>query len=387
MPPQPEGLARTAAPSGSPAPVKLETGPDFSCKRVILVKKISMQCRALVGALALAGLSVAANAADISGAGATFPYPVYAKWAEAYKAKTGIGLNYQSIGSGGGIKQIKAATVTFGASDMPLKPEDLRQSGLVQFPMVIGGVVPVANIPGVKPGALMLDGVTLADIYLGVIKSWDDARIKALNPKAQLPKLAIAPVYRSDGSGTNFLFTNYLSTVSSTFKANIGANTSVEWPVGIGAKGNEGVANMTAQTTGAIGYVEYAYAKQNKMTYLQMKNRDGKVVAPEAKAFQAAAANADWANADAYYLVLTDQPGAKSWPITGASFIIMYREPKDPAAAAAALKFFAWAYKDGVDLANSLDYVPLPENVVKLVERTWTGSITSAGKPVWTGKK
>jgi phosphate transport system substrate-binding protein len=267
-----------------------------------------------------------------------------------------------------------------------LAPAELNSSGLVQFPMVIGGVVPVVNIPGVKPGELMLDGATLADVYLGVIKSWDDARIKALNPKVRLPKLAIAPVYRSDGSGTNFLFTNYLSTVSPTFKANVGANTSVEWPAGIGAKGNEGVANMTAQTTGAIGYVEYAYAKQNSMTYLRLKNHDGKVVAPEAKAFQAAASNADWAKAEGYYLVLTDQPGAKSWPITGASFIIMYREPKDPATAAAALKFFAWAYKDGVGLANGLDYVPLPENVVKLVERTWATAITSNGKPVWSGK-
>jgi phosphate transport system substrate-binding protein len=311
---------------------------------------------------------------------------VYAKWAEAYKQKTGIGLNYQSIGSGGGIKQIKAATVTFGASDKPLEPSDLDASGLVQFPMVIGGVVPVINVPGVKPGELMLDGPTLADIYLGAITSWDDARIKALNPKARLPKLAIAPVYRSDGSGTNFLFTNYLSTVSPKFKGSVGANTSVEWPAGIGAKGNEGVANMTAQTSGAIGYVEYAYAKQNSMTYLQLKNHEGKVVAPDAKAFQAAASNADWAKAPGYYLILTDQPGAKSWPITGASFIIMYRQPKDPAAAGEALKFFAWAYKNGVELANSLDYVPLPENVVKLVERTWASSITSGGKPVWPGR-
>jgi phosphate transport system substrate-binding protein len=353
---------------------------------MIAVNKISLGSRILVGVLALAGLSAAASAADISGAGATFPYPIYAKWAEAYKAKTGIGLNYQSIGSGGGIKQIKAATVTFGASDKPLEPKDLADSGLVQFPMIIGGVVPVANIPGIKPGELMLDGPTLAGIYLGEIANWNDPRIKALNPKAKLPDLAIAPVYRSDGSGTNFLFTNYLSTVSPTFKSKIGAATSVEWPVGIGAKGNEGVANMATQTTGAIGYVEYAYAKQNAMTYLKLKNRDGKVVAPEAGAFQAAAANADWAKAEAYYLVLTDQPGAKSWPITGASFIIMYKAPKDAAAAAEALKFFAWSYKNGAEMANSLDYVPLPANVVKLVEQTWKSSITSNGKPVWSGK-
>jgi phosphate transport system substrate-binding protein len=353
---------------------------------VIPVKNISRRCSVLVGALALVGLSAGAAAADISGAGATFPYPIYAKWAEAYKAKTGLGLNYQSIGSGGGIKQIKAATVTFGASDKPLEPSDLASSGLVQFPMIIGGVVPVVNIPGIKPGELMLDGPTLASIYLGEIANWNDARIKALNPKAKLPDLAIAPVYRSDGSGTNFLFTNYLSTVSPTFKSKIGANTSVDWPVGIGAKGNEGVANMSTQTTGAIGYVEYAYAKQNSMTYLQLKNRDGKVVAPEAKAFQAAAANADWAKAEGYYLILTDQSGAKSWPITGASFIIMYKQPKDAAGAAEALKFFAWSYKNGAEMANSLDYVPLPEGVVKLVEQTWKSSITSNGKPVWSGK-
>jgi phosphate transport system substrate-binding protein len=353
---------------------------------MIPVKKISMRCKALVGALALVGITAAASAIDISGAGATFPYPVYAKWAEAYKAKTGIGLNYQSIGSGGGIKQIKASTVTFGASDKPLEPADLDGSGLVQFPMVVGGVVPVINVPGVKPGELLLDGPTLADIYLGAITNWNDARIKALNPKANLPKLAIAPVYRSDGSGTNFLFTNYLSTVSAKFKADVGSNTSVEWPAGIGAKGNEGVANMTSQTTGAIGYVEYAYAKQNSMTYLKLKNRDGRIVAPEAKSFQAAASNADWAKAPGYYLILTDQPGASSWPITGASFIIMYRQPKDAAASAEALKFFAWAYKNGTELANSLDYVPLPENVAKLVQQTWATSITNNGKPVWSGK-
>jgi len=350
------------------------------------VKKISMRSSIVAGALALAGVVATATAADISGAGATFPYPIYAKWAEAYKAKTGVGLNYQSIGSGGGIKQIKAATVTFGASDKPLEAKELDESGLVQFPMIIGGVVPVVNVPGLKAGQLVLDGPTLASIYMGEIATWNDARIKALNPKLNLPATAIAPVYRSDGSGTNFLFTNYLSTVSPTFKGKIGAATSVEWPTGIGAKGNEGVANMTTQTTGAIGYVEYAYAKQNAMTYVQMKNHDGKLVAPEATAFAAAAANADWASAPGYYLILTDQPGAKSWPITGASFIIMYKSPKEPAAAAEALKFFAWAYKNGAEMANSLDYVPLPEKVVKLVEQTWKSSITSNGKPVWSGK-
>jgi len=341
--------------------------------------------KATLAVLAL-GAAATAAAADISGAGATFPYPVYSKWAEAYKAKTGVGLNYQSIGSGGGIKQIKAATVTFGASDKPLEQKDLDEAGLVQWPQVIGGVVPVINVPGIKPGELQLDGATLAAIYLGEIANWNDARIKALNPKATLPNLAIAPVYRSDGSGTNFLFTTYLSGVSETFKTKVGANSSVEWPSGIGAKGNEGVANMTTQTSGAVGYVEYAYAKQNAMTFLRMKNKDGKFVAPEAKAFQAAAANADWEKAPGYYLILTDQPGAASWPITGASFIIVYKAPKDPASTLEALKFFAWAYKDGIDLANQLDYVPLPEKVAKLVEKTWKETIKVDGKPLWTGK-
>ncbi|MGE0113679.1 MAG: phosphate ABC transporter substrate-binding protein PstS [Steroidobacteraceae bacterium] len=331
-------------------------------------------------------LSAVGMAADISGAGATFPYPAYAKWAEAYKQQTGIGLNYQSIGSGGGIKQIKAATVTFGASDKPLEPKDLHEAGLVQFPMIIGGVVPVVNVAGVKPGDLVLDGETLASIYMGEISKWDDARIKKLNPKLQLPGQAIAPVYRSDGSGTNFLFTYYLSDVSPTFKTKIGANSSVEWPAGIGAKGNEGVASMATQTSGAIGYVEYAYAKQNKMSYVRMKNKDGKIVAPESAAFQAAAANADWAKSDSYYLILTNQPGAKSWPITGASFILMYKEAKNAADSLTALKFFDWAYKNGGELASSLDYVPLPTSVTKLVEKTWTTSIMADGKPVWTGK-
>jgi len=331
-------------------------------------------------------LSASAMAVDISGAGATFPYPVYAKWAEAYKAKTNVGMNYQSIGSGGGIKQIKAATVTFGASDKPLEPAELKEAGLVQFPMIIGGVVLVVNITGIKPGDLVLDGPTLASIYMGEISKWNDPRIKSLNPKLALPDLAIAPTYRSDGSGTNFLFTYYLSDVSPTFKSKIGANASVEWPVGIGAKGNEGVASMTTQTGGAIGYVEYAYAKQNKMAYVQMKNKDGKVVAPEAGAFQAAAANADWAKADGYYLILTNQAGAKSWPITGASFILMYKEAKKADEAQEALKFFSWAYSSGGALAESLDYVPIPASVVKLVEKTWAASITAAGKPLWPAK-
>jgi phosphate transport system substrate-binding protein len=324
------------------------------------------------GILAFAG---AAQAADISGAGATFPYPIYSKWADAYKKETGIGLNYQSIGSGGGIKQIKAKTVTFGASDMPLEPKDLQESGLVQFPMIIGGVVPVVNIKGVQPGQMTLDGPTVASIYMGEITKWNDPRIKKLNPSLNLPATAIAPIYRSDGSGTNFLFSNYLSSVSPKFKESIGANTSVQWPVGIGAKGNEGVANMTTQTDGAIGYVEYAYAKQNKMAYANLINSSGKKVTPNADSFQAAAANADWANAPGFHLILTNQSGDKSWPITGASFILLHSNPPDPAATAAALKFFDWAFKNGGQMAAELDYVPLPESLVKQVRATWQSQI------------
>ena len=330
-----------------------------------------------VASLAL-GAATLAHAADISGAGATFPYPIYAKWADAYKKETGIGLNYQSIGSGGGIKQIKAKTVTFGASDMPLKPEELKEAGLVQFPMVIGGVVPVINVPGVTAGQLTLDGPTLASIYLGEIAKWNDARIKKLNPKLALPDLAIAPVYRSDGSGTNFLFSDYLSKESPKFKDSIGANTSVQWPVGFGAKGNEGVANMTTQTGGAIGYVEYAYAKQNKMTSVQMVNKAGKAVLAEAKAFQAAAASADWAKAEGYYLILTDQAGPASWPITGASFILVYAVPQDAVAVGEALKFFNWSYNKGAAMAAELDYVPLPDALVKQVRATWKSAIKGA---------
>ena len=330
--------------------------------------------------------SAAAMSTDISGAGATFPYPIYAKWADAYKKLTGIGLNYQSIGSGGGIKQIKAKTVTFGASDMPLKPDDLQAAGLLQFPMIIGGVVPVVHIKGIEGGQLHLDGATVASIYLGDITQWDDPQIKRLNPKLALPSTAIAPVYRSDGSGTNFLFSDYLSKANPKFKSSIGANTSVQWPAGIGAKGNEGVANMTTQTDGAIGYVEYAYAKQNHMAYTLLTNKSGAVVAPSADSFQAAAANADWAHSDGYYLILTDQAGAKSWPITGASFILLYKQPGDAAAVSEALKFFAWAYKDGASMAAELDYVPLPAPLIDQVKKTWTSEITSAGHPVWSGK-
>jgi phosphate transport system substrate-binding protein len=331
--------------------------------------------RTLVAATAALAFAGIVQAADISGAGATFPYPIYSKWADAYKKQTGVGLNYQSIGSGGGIKQIKARTVTFGASDMPLKPEEVKEAGLVQFPMIIGGVVPAVNIKGVQPGQLVLDGATIASIYLGEITKWNDPRIVKLNPKLPLPSTAIAPIYRSDGSGTNFLFSDYLSKSNPKFKDSVGAATSVQWPSGIGAKGNEGVANMTTQTDGAIGYVEYAYAKQNKMSYASLINKDGKVVAPSADTFQAAAASADWAHAQAYYLILTDQTGARSWPITGASFILVYSVPQDPAATNEALKFFNWAYKSGAQMAAELDYVPLPDSLIKQVRATWKAEI------------
>jgi phosphate transport system substrate-binding protein len=338
-------------------------------------------------ALAVAALGLMtghpAGAVDISGAGATFPYPIYAKWADAYKKETGNGLNYQSIGSGGGIKQIKAKTVTFGASDMPLKPEELKAAGLVQFPTVTGGDVPVVNLEGVKPGELVLDGPTLAKIFLGEIKVWDDPAIKKLNPKVKLPSAAIVVVHRSDGSGTTFIWTDYLSKVSDDWKSKVGANTAVEWPAGIGAKGNEGVANNVLQTNGAIGYVEYAYAKQNKMTYADVINKEGKRVAPNAESFKAAAANADWANAPGFYQILTGQPGTKSWPIAGATFILMHEVPDDPATAAEALKFFSWAYDKGGKMAEELDYVPLPHPVVALIKKTWAAEIKGAdGKPL-----
>ncbi len=337
----------------------------------------------VAAAVFLVGAACFAGAAEISGAGATFPYPLYAKWADAYKKETNTGLNYQSIGSGGGIKQIKAKTVTFGATDMPLKPEELKKEGLVQFPTVTGGDVPVVHLDGVNPGELVLDGPTLASIFLGEVTSWDDHSIQKLNPKVKLPSQPIAVVHRSDGSGTTFIFTDYLSKVSAGWKSKVGASTAVEWPTGIGAKGNEGVANNVLQTNGAIGYVEYAYAKQNKMTYTDMINKDGKRVAPSAQSFQAAAANADWASVPGFYQILTDQPGANSWPIAGATFILMPATPPDPAAAAEALKFFRWAYAKGDKMAEDLDYVPLPREVKDLIEKSWAKQIKGAdGKPL-----
>jgi phosphate transport system substrate-binding protein len=331
--------------------------------------------RMLLAATAALAFVTVALAADITGAGATFPYPIYSKWADAYKQKTGIGLNYQAIGSGGGIKQIKAKTVTFGASDMPLKLDELKEAGLVQFPAIIGGAVPAVNIKGINPGDLVLDGRILADIYLGTIAKWNDPRIQKLNPGLKLPATDIAPIYRSEGSGTNFLFTSYLSAVSPEFKEKVGANASVEWPKGIGAKGNEGLANLVSQTDGAIGYVEYAYVKQNAMKYARLVNRAGKAVSPNAAAFQAAADNADWKNAPGYYLVLVDQPGAASWPITGASFILVYATPPDPAATAEALKFFNWAFENGAAAATELDYVPLPPSLIKQIRATWKNEV------------
>ncbi len=343
-----------------------------------------MFIRSLMSAAIFAASVSCALAGDISGAGATFPYPIYAKWADSYKKETGNGLNYQSIGSGGGIKQIKAKTVTFGASDMPLEPKDVKDSGLVQFPTVVGGDVPVVNLDGVKAGDLVLDGPTLANIFLGAITKWDDPAIAKLNPKVKLPSDAIVVVHRSDGSGTTFIFTNYLSKVSADWKSKVGASTAVEWPVGIGSKGNEGVANNVTQTKGAIGYVEYAYALQNKMASVDMINLDGKAVAPNAAAFQAAAANADWAKSDSYYVILTNQPGADTWPIAGATFILMYKQPVDAAASADALKFFAWAYAKGGKQAEELDYVPLPTAVVAQIQKTWASEIKTAdGKPVY----
>jgi phosphate transport system substrate-binding protein len=335
------------------------------------------------GAIA-AAIAYPAIAIDISGAGATFPYPIYAKWADAYKKETGSGLNYQSIGSGGGIKQITARTVTFGASDMPLKPEELDKVGVIQFPTVMGGVVPVINLDGIKSGDVTLDGPTLGKIFMGEVKTWDDPAIAKLNPKAKLPKQAIAVVHRSDGSGTTFIFTNYLSKVSADWKSKVGNNTAVEWPVGIGAKGNEGVANNVANTKGSIGYVETAYAKQNNLTTTNLVNKAGKAVSPTTESIMAAAAGADWANAPGFYMILTDSAGATAWPIAGATFILLPKQPKDTAATGEALKFFAWAYKNGSKMAQELDYIPMPDSVVKQIEAVWKKDVKDdSGKPIF----
>ena len=329
--------------------------------------------RNIIAAGLVAAATLPAAAADISGAGATFPYPIYAKWADTYKKETNVGLNYQSIGSGGGIKQIQAKTVTFGASDMPLKADQLEKDGLVQFPTVMGGVVPVVNIEGIKSGEIVLDGATLARIFLTEIKTWNDPAIQKLNPNTKLPAQPIVVVHRSDGSGTTFLFTDYLSKVSADWKSKVGANTAVEWPGGLGAKGNEGVANNVSQTKGSIGYVEYAYVKKNNMTFMQLQNADGKYVSPDDLTFAAAAAGADWFSVPGMGVSMVNAKGATSWPISTASFILMYKQPADKAAANEALKFFDWAFKNGKKMAEELDYVALPDALTNQIRsRVWT---------------
>jgi len=337
-------------------------------------------------AVAAAGfvVAVSAHAADLTGAGATFPYPIYSKWAEAYKSATGIGLNYQSIGSGGGIKQIKAKTVDFGASDKPLDSAELEKEGLMQFPAVIGGVVPVMNLDGVTPGQMKLTADIIAGIHLGKITKWNDAAIAALNPDLKLPALSITVVHRADGSGTTFLWTDYLSKANAEFKSVVGSGTAVKWPTGVGGKGNEGVAANVQRVKGAFGYVEYAYAKKNKITHAQLKNRDGEFVQPDDETFKAAASNGDWANTPGMAVILTNQPGKNSWPATGASFIIMHKTQPEALTGRAVLKFFDWAYKNGAAMATELDYVPMPPATVKLVHEAWKAQLKDPnGKAIW----
>ncbi|WP_376985921.1 phosphate ABC transporter substrate-binding protein PstS [Bosea sp. R86505] len=337
----------------------------------------------LILAAATIGLSGVAQAADITGAGATFPFPIYSKWAEAYKKETNIGLNYQSIGSGGGIRQIKAKTVAFGATDAPLKGEDLAKDGLIQFPTVMGGVVPAINIAGIDARQLKLTGPLIAEIYMGTVKKWNDPKIVALNPGLKLPDANITPVYRSDGSGTTFVFTDYLSKVSADWKSKVGTNTSVQWAVGIGGKGNEGVSASVKQVANSIGYVEYAYAKQNKLSYALIQNADGNFPDPDDKSFQAAAANADWNAAPGFGISLNNQKGAQAWPITAATFLLVHAKPEKPEEVGAALKFVDWAFKNGDKLALDLEYVPLPANVKDQVRASWKGVTDPAGKPIF----
>jgi len=332
--------------------------------------------------LVAASLSMTAQAAEVTGAGASFPAPIYAKWADAYQKATSNKINYQSIGSGGGIKQITAKTVDFGASDMPLSPEALNKDGLVQFPTVIGGVVPVVNLADIKPGQLKLTGAVLADIYLGKILKWNDKALAELNPGLKLPDQDIGVVRRADGSGTTFIFSNYLSKVSPEWKQKVGEGTAVQWPVGLGGKGNEGVSAFVMRLPGSIGYVEYAYAKQNKMTHAILKNAAGNFVAPDDVAFKAAAANADWTKS-AFAEILTEQSGKDAWPITGATFILMHKVEDKPAQAAEALKFFEWSYKNGGKLAEELDYVALPDSLIKLIYTSWGQIKDASGKAVF----
>ena len=335
--------------------------------------RITSRCAAF-GTLTLV-LAAAAFAAEITGAGSTFVYPILSKWSTTYNGKTGNRINYQSIGSGGGIAQIKAATVTFGASDMPLKPDDLQAAALAQFPIVIGGVVPVVNLPGVSAGAMKFTGPLLADIYLGKVTKWNDPAIASLNSGVTLPDQKITVVHRSDGSGTTFNWVNYLSKVSEDWKSKIGEGTSVQWPAGIGGKGNEGVAAYVNQIKGSIGYVELAYATQNKMTFAAVKNKNNEFVEPTAASFQAAAAHANWTEQPDFYEIITDAPGAGSWPIAATVFVMMYKQPKDPQASKDAITFFKWALEDGQADAKSLDYIPLPADLVKLVETYWAKTI------------
>lgn len=329
--------------------------------------------------------SMGLQAAEVTGAGASFPAPIYSKWADAYQKATGNRVNYQSIGSGGGIRQINAKTVDFGASDMPLKPEELAKGGLQQFPTVIGGVVPVVNLPGIKSGEIKLTGELLANIYEGKIVKWNDKALVALNPGVALPDQDIGVVRRADGSGTTFIFTNYLSKVSSTWKEKVGEGTAVQWPVGLGGKGNEGVSAFVQRLPGSIGYVEYAYAKQNKLTYTLLQNKDGQFVGPTEEAFAAAAASADWNKAE-FYEILTEEPGKASWPITGATFILMHKVQDKPQQAVEAMKFFEWAYANGGKLASELDYVPLPAETIKLIKMSWGQMKDSSGKSVFSDK-
>jgi phosphate transport system substrate-binding protein len=341
--------------------------------------------KSLCVAAIFATITTSAFATDITGAGATFPYPIYAKWAESYNVKTGVKLNYQSIGSGGGIKQIINKTVDFGASDKPLKPEELEKAGLMQFPAIVGGVVPVINIPGVADGELRLSGEVLANIFLKKITKWNDPAIVALNPSVKLPDSAITVVHRSDGSGTTFVFVNYLSKVSKEWADKVGADTSVAWPAGVGGKGNEGVASYAQRIKGSIGYVEYAFAKQNNLPTAVMQNREGEFVKPTIESFQSAAKYAEWDKAPGFYEILTNEPGKASWPITGASFILMHKSQDNPANGAEVLKFFDWSYANGSLMAKALDYVPMPDSVVKLIETSWKNNIKNKdGAAVWS---
>ena len=334
----------------------------------------------VAGVVAAGAFSSAFAQQEATGAGASFPAPLYSKWASDYNKATGVKINYQSVGSGAGLRQIEAKTVDFGASDAPLKDEDLNKKGLVQFPTVIGGVVPVVNIKGIAPGQIKLSGQVLGDIYLGKISNWSDPAIKALNPGVAMPDASIAPVRRADGSGTSFIFTNYLSKVNAEWKSKVGEGTAVNWPTGAGGKGNEGVAAFVGRLPNSIGYVEYAYVKQNKMTYVQMQNAEGQFVSPDDSAFKAAAAGADWAKS--FYQILTNQPGKESWPITGATFILMQKSQEKPVQAATSLKFFEWAYKTGDKTASDLDYVPMPDSVKETILKSWTAIQDTSGKAI-----